>query len=286
MSNVTQGQYSCFAEVPGFPVVSRSFQVKAQGPPQVLSDSSEKLATVGESATVGCEVRTSDTLALRLSWSHKGQAILPDNPDFSILDTIDGDIVKSVVLIKNVEDRLFGEFSCSATNQYGSNRSHVRLVKAGQLPRLVIVCSSLSVCLIIIVAIVIIITCRHSPSTSSSSSVASSDQDPYLQIVPKKEHTPDILHSHYHLPQQNIPPHYHHQSDHGHHQEQLVWTVPMCTSSVKSDLYSDHDNYAFLRDHRHHHDNHHHYQENNYAVVGGGHQEYVDLDETSPGTHV
>ena len=171
------------------------------------------------------------------------------------------------------------------------------------MPQVVIICSTLIGCLMIIVIIITYITCKHSKSSQHHNT-----NDEYLQISPKVmlHQTPDILYSHSHSISSEMPPpppppntnNHISQSNHHHHppDNKLVWTVPICTSSVKSDIYSDHENYSYLRgpsydnyakidpvtmsdnvhttnyySHRH---NHHH------------HHNQVDLDETSPGTHV
>ena len=153
------------------------------------------------------------------------------------------------------------------------------------MPQLVIVCSSLSVCLLIIVMIVVIITFKSSSrsSASNSSSHEHITADEYLQIRKSSlmlHQTPDILHSHHasHAHQVGPPPldhhHHHHHSDH-----KVVWTVPICTSSVKSDIYSDHENYSYIRGP----------SWDNYARIDPDTRAYhghVDLDDSSPGTHV
>ena len=152
------------------------------------------------------------------------------------------------------------------------------------MPQLVIVCSSLSVCLLIIVMIVVIITFKSSSRSSASNSSSHEHiTDEYLQIRKSSlmlHQTPDILHSHHasHAHQGGPPPldhhHHHHHSDH-----KVVWTVPICTSSVKSDIYSDHENYSYIRGPSW--DNYDRIDPDTRAYHG-----HVDLDDSSPGTHV
>ena len=140
LSEAAQGAYTCEAAVPGFPKVATSYQVSLRGPPEIEAAEEEKLAEVGASTTVACEVRNQGPAswsrggvasASTVTWSHEGRVIRPDNGNFSILDTFDGDILRSVVLIKNVELHHFGQFECRAKNKFGSNHAVVTLSEHG-----------------------------------------------------------------------------------------------------------------------------------------------------------
>ena len=296
LSPASQGKYLCEASASGFTKIRTTFHVKIRGPPEIFTEDPVKTGTIGESVTMWCQVRRHGG-PMSVVWKHGGHVIRPDNPYFSILDTIDKDLLKSVVLIRNLKEQHFGKFTCEIENKFGKNSAEIELSEKAPFPQLVIVCSTLSVCLLIIVMIVIIITCRHS-STSSTSAHHHITNDEYLQIQPKAmlqlQPAPDILYSHPHHLGHNIRGtgetgvHNHGSNNTNHPTEdnKLVWTVPICTSSVKSDIYSDHENYSYLSQLRGpSFDNYARIdtQTDNYFDVGSN---PVDLDESSPGTHV
>ena len=57
LSEAAQGGYTCEAAVPGFPKLATSYQVSLRGPPEIEAAAEQKLAEVGASTTVSCEVR-------------------------------------------------------------------------------------------------------------------------------------------------------------------------------------------------------------------------------------
>ena len=124
----------CQADVTGFSRVSTMFHVKPQGPPEIETGGEVKTAEVGDSSTIFCQVR-GQSPSVTVTWSHEGRVIKPDNVDFSILDTIDGDIFKSVVLIRKVEKGHFGEFHCQIENKFGSNKAVIRLEEQGKMKK-------------------------------------------------------------------------------------------------------------------------------------------------------
>ena len=135
LSEATEGGYMCQAEVSGFSGVSTMFHVKSRGPPEIETGDKDKTAEVGHSATIFCQVRRQSP-SVTVTWSHEGRLIRPDNEDFSILDTIDGDIFKSVILIRNVEKDHFGEFLCQIENKFGSNQAAIKLQEKGKMKKI------------------------------------------------------------------------------------------------------------------------------------------------------
>ena len=154
------------------------------------------------------------------------------------------------------------------------------------MPQLVIVCSCLSVGFLIIVMVALAITFK-SCSRPSSSSHEINDAEEYLEIKKSSRmlhDTPDILHSHRtsHTHLSSLAPldHYHH-----HHEQhrQVVWTVPICTSSVKSDIYSNPEDYSYIRGPSY--DNFQRRESQSWENQEHELRE-LDLDESCPGTHV
>ena len=123
----------CEASVSGFSKVSKLFRVNLRGPPEIEAEAEEKFVSLGDSTSVSCETRTpgSDGLSSTVTWSHKGAIIWPDNANFSILDTIDGDLLKSVLLIRNVGSHHMGQFLCRIENKFGSNEAAITLTEKG-----------------------------------------------------------------------------------------------------------------------------------------------------------
>ena len=65
-------------------------------------------------------------------WSHNGEEIRPDNALFSVLDTRDGDSLRSVVLIKEVGSDHLGQFQCTLANRFGTNSALMQLREKGE----------------------------------------------------------------------------------------------------------------------------------------------------------
>ena len=130
LSESTHGGYLCQASSSGFSPISTKFQIRTRGPPEIQTSGEEKSVSLGESSTVWCQV-SNQSPSLTLKWSHGGQVIKPDNRDFSILDTIDTDILKSVVLIRNVENKHFGEFICHVETKFGDKQASIMLLEKG-----------------------------------------------------------------------------------------------------------------------------------------------------------
>ena len=84
------------------------------------------------------------------------------------------------------------------------------------MPQLVVVCSSLAVCLLVVVLVVVLLTWSPAPAPGHAPTEAD-----YLQLAAKSppRPAPDLV---------PAPPlHY--------HEDRGVWTVPICTSSLKSE---------------------------------------------------
>ena len=82
------------------------------------------------------------------------------------------------------------------------------------MPQLVVVCSSLAVCLLVVVLVVVLLTWTPGPGPAPT-------EADYLQLAAKSppRPAPDLV---------PAPPlHY--------HEDRAVWTVPICTSSLKSE---------------------------------------------------
>ena len=133
LSQSSQGGYVCEADVSGFSKVSKLFRVNLRGPPEIEAEAEEKFVNIGDSTTVSCEARNTggDGLSSTVTWSHQGDTIWPDNGNFSILDAIDGDILRSVLLIRTVRSHHIGQFLCKIENKFGSNAASITLTEKG-----------------------------------------------------------------------------------------------------------------------------------------------------------
>ena len=67
----------------------------------------------------------------KISWRFRGKFIKPDSADFSILETLDGRIVKSMILIKDIKSHQFGEYECIFQNDIGEDSSKIHVIETG-----------------------------------------------------------------------------------------------------------------------------------------------------------
>ena len=67
-----------------------------------------------------------------ISWRFGGKFIKPDSTDFSILETVDGRIVKSMIIIKNIRSNQFGEYECIFQNDIGRDSSKIHIKETGK----------------------------------------------------------------------------------------------------------------------------------------------------------
>ena len=67
-----------------------------------------------------------------MDWTHNGAAITPDSQQFSVLDTIDGRTIRSVVLIRQIKSEHLGQFRCQMKNRYGSDTATIELREKGE----------------------------------------------------------------------------------------------------------------------------------------------------------
>ena len=130
MSPETAGSYSCQATTPGFSQISASITVRLRAPPSILTEP-ETVVSLGEATMLWCQSSSADH-SRGVLWSHNGQEIRPDNSLFSILDTRDGERLRSVVLIKELQSDHLGQFRCQLANRFGTNSALIQLREKGE----------------------------------------------------------------------------------------------------------------------------------------------------------
>ena len=130
MSPETAGSYSCQASTPGFSLVSASTSARLRAPPSIMTEP-ETEVRLGEAAMLWCQSSSADHRRGVL-WSHNGREIRPDNSLFSILDTRDGDRLRSVVLIREIQAEHLGQFRCQLSNRFGTNSALLQLREKGE----------------------------------------------------------------------------------------------------------------------------------------------------------
>ena len=79
---------------------------------------------------IACEAE-SFPLPTQISWKFSGKFIRPDSADFTILETQDGRIVKSMIVIKNIKSDQFGEYECNFENEIGKASSKINIIETG-----------------------------------------------------------------------------------------------------------------------------------------------------------
>ncbi len=121
------GVYKCVASLKHFAKVSSETKVVPPGPP-VISSVSPQYANYGQTGTIECEIETEPKADL-IEWYLEERRI-----DFSnsykfkqnnVLVERKG--IKSQLVIKDLTEKDFANYTCKATNVYGYNKFRVEL---------------------------------------------------------------------------------------------------------------------------------------------------------------
>merc|ERR1711892_437916 len=166
LSNRTSGLYACEASASGFSSITTISNVQRQGSPEILAER-WKWKNLGDTAMIACEAE-SFPLPTQISWKFSGKFIRPDSANFTILETQDGRIVKSMIVIKNIKSNQFGEYECNFENEIGKASSKINIIETDPLPILIVISAGISGVLLTIVFIVIVMTCRNVSKASES----------------------------------------------------------------------------------------------------------------------
>ena len=66
-----------------------------------------------------------------ISWKFRGKLIKPESADFTILESLDGTLVKSMIMIKSIRIEQFGEYECIFQNNIGKDSSKIHIIETG-----------------------------------------------------------------------------------------------------------------------------------------------------------
>ena len=66
-----------------------------------------------------------------MAWKFNGKYFNLDSSDYTILETQDGKMVKSMVIIKDVKSDKLGEYECNVVNEIGTTSSVIFLKETG-----------------------------------------------------------------------------------------------------------------------------------------------------------
>jgi len=166
LSNDTSGSYSCEAAVAGFSSISSVVTVQRHSPPVILAER-WKWSSLGETVMVACEAESFPS-PTEISWKFSGKFIRPDSADFSILETQDGRIAKSTIIIRNIRSEQFGEYECNFQNDFGKDSSKIHIAETDSLPILIVISAGISGVLLTIVIIVVVLTCKNVSKASET----------------------------------------------------------------------------------------------------------------------
>lgn len=154
VSNETAGRYFCKANVPGFPEIKSAADVYLKQPPQITSNRLQ-YGVVGDTLHLECAA-ISIPRARHISWSFHGREINTNgDPEFSILEEITPQGIKSTLIIRNSQAWHFDKYNCSVVNDYGTDVLQVDLLHAETFIRQIK--TNLPIFLTIVVMVVLIL---------------------------------------------------------------------------------------------------------------------------------
>lgn len=157
----TAGRYFCKANVPGFPEIKSAADVYLKQAPQITS-SQQQFGYVGDTTQLECDA-ISVPRARHISWSFRGREIVANgDPEFSILEEITEQGIKSLLIIRNSQSWHFDKYNCSVVNDYGTDVLQVELIHSQTLWRYVTSTANLPIFLtisVMTVLIIIVIVC-------------------------------------------------------------------------------------------------------------------------------
>lgn len=134
VSNETAGRYFCKANVPGFPEIKSAADVYLKQAPQITSNR-QQYGVVGDTLHLECAA-VSIPRARHISWSFRGREIITNgDPEFSILEEITVQGIKSTLIIRNSQAWHFDKYNCSVVNDYGTDILQIDLLHAETLIR-------------------------------------------------------------------------------------------------------------------------------------------------------
>ena len=189
LSSRTAGHYTCTASSSGFSPLVAQAEVLVRGPPD-LKGGPEGVqgGARGETLHIHCEARAVPSPS-SFTWTFRGSELRGDSPVYSMIETQQGDSIRSTLIINNAGDEHFGEYECLASNEVGASRRVVRLRPEDGPPLLVVVSAGIAGLLLTTVVLALGLACRRyhtgkeqawpkqEPDSSCSSNSSLSEED-------------------------------------------------------------------------------------------------------------
>jgi hypothetical protein len=127
----TAGRYYCKASVNGFPEIGAEATIYIKGPPSITS-SKKQIGMNGDTTNLEC-IAFSIPKPRHLSWYFNGKEINASNDEnFSIMEDVLPHGIKSVLVIRDTENKHFGKYNCSVLNDYGHDNVEIELISQSE----------------------------------------------------------------------------------------------------------------------------------------------------------
>ena len=109
-------------------------QVTLLGPPMIYESDVAQYGTVGDTVQVHCESQSSPEIK-NILWKFNGEELSRNSPVLSIVESRNGNRVKSTIVIKNAQKHHFGEYFCAVENELGQAEAVIKLQELGIFSR-------------------------------------------------------------------------------------------------------------------------------------------------------
>uniref|UniRef100_A0A2H8TWA9 Irregular chiasm C-roughest protein n=1 Tax=Melanaphis sacchari TaxID=742174 RepID=A0A2H8TWA9_9HEMI len=173
VTNTTIGRYHCKATTLGLGEVNAEASVFMRGKP-VINSPRIQYGTPSETVRLEC-VASSVPVADRIVWTYHGTVIGTRNDQnyYSVLEDPTEDGVKSTLIIRNSRQEQFGDYNCTASNDYGSDSIIIVLVPKKDFMLILAIIGAVGGIIVMIMIFAVIGFCRR--STSEKKKKAKSD---------------------------------------------------------------------------------------------------------------
>ncbi|XP_062540345.1 irregular chiasm C-roughest protein-like [Armigeres subalbatus] len=153
VSHETAGRYMCKASVLGFPEIETEATVYLRGPPSIISPR-QQFGTITDTGQLECEA-FSIPQANHIVWLHNGHEINTSHEtDYSIVESLLPEGVKSTLIIYNSQRHHFGGYNCTVINDYGIDFVEIDFVSRENILLPVIIFGSLGGLTLLIIIII------------------------------------------------------------------------------------------------------------------------------------
>lgn len=99
------------------------------GPPEILYTTEFKVVgedSFGQNGQLSCTVLTTLDTTATVTWFFKGEKLVMDQGKYSsnVLGTDESDVLKHVLLVKNVQPEDLGAYHCKLNSEFGQEDEH------------------------------------------------------------------------------------------------------------------------------------------------------------------